>query len=891
MTKSIISKFALTGAASITAMAISIAAAQAQAMEFDIEAQPLSTALLEFNEQAGVIVMVSGDLVEGKFSPAVQGSMEPEDALDKILSGSGLKAADAPNGAYTITLASASLGEGSSPEPFRVAQLDQEENRAVTLPSDRGVDDDDQERDTIIVTGTNIRGAAPVGSPLQQFTREEIERSGRGTVQEFFETVPQNFGGGITQDGFLDGSGGDFNQDARAGLNLRGLGNGATLVLLNGNRMAAGVNGAFVDISVIPTSAIERIEVLPDGASAIYGSDAISGVVNLVLRDDFEGAETSFRFGSVTEGTQSEIRATQTLGENWGSGQALLSYDYFSRTELSTNERSFTEDFPGTSSLVPDSENHSIFGNISQDIGDKVELHATGFYGQRATETAIVNPSQGFQAFGDVNVEQLNFTGGLSARLGGEWIGDLSATFARDSSDRLGETINTLTGMSIGEDGNTTTDLYVVDAKLGGPLFQLPSGPLRVAFGGQYRSEELQTEALRTIDGVTGDPTSRSADREIFAIFGEAIIPVIGDDKTSPLGKKLDLSFAGRYENYSDFGSTFDPKLGISYQPVDGFVLRASYSTSFRAPLLFDLDPLSQFANTVNTPFFPDPSSPNGFVPFIFLNGSNPDLQPETSENWTVGVDITPLSVSGLSFSATYFDIAYEGRISNAATGIEVLRIFVDPIYQPIITRNPDIATVNEFFARPNFANPFAVDPEDIEAIANNALTNLSSTIVRGIDFSLGYQFDTGVGSFNLRSSGSLYLDFENRLTDTAAPVSVLDTAFNPVDFRIINSIGWNKESWGANIAVNYVDGYETFAFPPTEPVSSWTTVDLGLSYRVGDNDTRSLLQNINISLNIQNLFAEDPPFVNAGDAALQFDATNANPLGRFVSVQINKRW
>jgi outer membrane cobalamin receptor len=103
-------------------------------------------------------------------------------------------------------------------------------------------------------------------------------------------------------------------------VNLRGLGADATLVLINGRRMAgAGLMGDFADVSMIPVSAVARIEVLTDGASALYGSDAVGGVVNIVMRDRYDGAETRARLGGSTRGDLGQYQLAQTLGRKAGA--------------------------------------------------------------------------------------------------------------------------------------------------------------------------------------------------------------------------------------------------------------------------------------------------------------------------------------------------------------------------------------------------------------------------------------------------------------------------------------------------------------------------------------------------------------------------------------------
>ena len=151
------------------------------------------------------------------------------------------------------------------------------------------------------MTGTNIRGVGiSVGSAVTVIGRDAIDRAGFATTQDIIQSLPQNFRGGISEDAVSLEN--DANRSGGTAANLRGLGAGATLTLINNRRVAqAGNQAGFTDISSIPSSAIERIEVLTDGASAVYGSDAIAGVVNVILRDDYEGAETRLRFGTVTQ--------------------------------------------------------------------------------------------------------------------------------------------------------------------------------------------------------------------------------------------------------------------------------------------------------------------------------------------------------------------------------------------------------------------------------------------------------------------------------------------------------------------------------------------------------------------------------------------------------------
>ncbi len=168
--------------------------------------------------------------------------------------------------------------------------------------------------DRITVTGSNIpRTNTETPSPVQVVTRQEIDRTGKTTVAEYLQTLTADGAGSIPKtfgNGFAGGG---------AGISLRGLGAGSTLVLLNGRRMATyGLaddgQKVFTDLSTIPLDAVERVEVLKDGASAIYGSDAIAGVVNIILRSDFEGGILRGSYGMSEDGDGDAKKATLTIG-------------------------------------------------------------------------------------------------------------------------------------------------------------------------------------------------------------------------------------------------------------------------------------------------------------------------------------------------------------------------------------------------------------------------------------------------------------------------------------------------------------------------------------------------------------------------------------------------
>ena len=189
------------------------------------------------------------------------------------------------------------------------------------------------------VTGTLLKRIDTEGpAPVFIISRESIELSGSNTVQDVLKRIPSNFAGvneNVNNQGATGGSG---------AVNLRGLGAETTLVLVNGRRIAplsaAGAT-SFVNINSLPLAAIERIEVLQDGASALYGSDAIGGVVNVILRRDYTGTEATFRYGNTFKTDVSEFRSSLVTGSAAGKASVLVVFDYFKRNSLLRNERAF----------------------------------------------------------------------------------------------------------------------------------------------------------------------------------------------------------------------------------------------------------------------------------------------------------------------------------------------------------------------------------------------------------------------------------------------------------------------------------------------------------------------------------------------------------------------
>ncbi len=342
-----------------------------------IPAQGLAPALQFLAKERDIQVVYRSELVGDRRTSGATGELTLAETLLQLLSGTGLTyqylgekaitivplptaSAGSPTGAGQASsdngslrtgerrgertkrwwhrLAQTAPGSGMGDDP-RVGERDssgsaQDESQDLPAPGETGRDVPE-----IVITGSRIRGRAPAGSKVITIDREQIERTGRATVQDVIGDLPQNFGGGISED-TRGGPEADTNSAASTAINLRGLGAGATLVLVDGRRIApAGTEGRFTDLSNIPLSAVERIEVLPDGASSLYGSDAIAGVVNIILRKNYDGAESSARYGGTTDGPLRETQLSQLVDTTWSGGNVLAALEFYERTELPHSSR------------------------------------------------------------------------------------------------------------------------------------------------------------------------------------------------------------------------------------------------------------------------------------------------------------------------------------------------------------------------------------------------------------------------------------------------------------------------------------------------------------------------------------------------------------------------
>jgi len=415
----------------------------------------------------------------------------------------------------------------------------------------------------------------------------------------------------------------------------------------------------------------------------------------------------------------------------------------------------------------------------------------------------------------------------------------------------------------------------------------LPAGYLTAAVGASVRNEQYENVAHGILP--------RGADRDIKAVFGEVLVPIVSARNALRYVDTLDVTLAFRHEDYSDFGSTTNPKFGLTWRPADALRIHGTYGRSFRAPIFVEL--LSP--GNVALFEFEDPSSPTGTSVTLRRVGGNPDLEPEKATTWTAGFDLAFGDARAGKLSLTYFDTKFTGRITEPLPGLDLLNVFAEEsIYAPLIVRNPSPALVDQVVSNAALCIDAIVDdvcdPEDlaaVEAIVDKRQQNLSREAVRGLDLATSLRVPVVVGALELQLAATYLFEFEDVVVRGLPANDLLNAVYHQVDFKGRATVAWEFEGWEINTSLNYTDGYRNRTVSPDQSIESWTTVDLQLSYDLG----RQLpaIGTTRLSLTALNLFDADPPFVSSplANDAVGYDPGNANPLGRFVSLRILKEW
>lgn len=850
----------LAVAAALVWTALSPPAAYAQATySFDLPAQDLGRSLRAIARRTGSNIAFDPASVRGRTAPPLRGSYSAEQALARLLAETGLSARQTGGGSWIISPA-----EGGGP------------------PADRaGSAAPDEEDGAIFVTGSRIRGAESPSRTVE-VTNEEAKDAGFTDLGQVIRSIPENYSGGQNP-GVAPGAGGITNQDITqaSALNLRGLGPDATLTLLNGRRLSYNGFVQAVDVSVVPIGALSRIEIVPDGASALYGSDAVAGVANIILRRDFDGVDTTARYGGPTGGGGKERQLSVTAGTTWSSGGGIAAYEYSDADPIFSDQRAYTRYMPDPATIYPSRRQHSALLSAYQRLGRSVELGLDGLHTRRSS-LALVSTQPFDRVFVNTKSEIYALSPRLKIALPGDWSATVGGTHSRDET--VSDTqIFELDGTPVfGFETCYCNTSYSAEADADGPLLRLPGGDVRVAIGIGYRRSDFELVSLTSGRRQGGRRSSRYA-------FGEIQLPIAGSAQRIPGVERLIATAALRHEDYAEIGSITTPKLGLIYEPTPDFGLRGSWGRSFKAPTL-----LQEFSNYVVYLFAAEDVGGTGLPPgstVLMPYGGNRNLRPERAETWSVTFSAHPRALPGFDFEIGYFEVDYRDRVLQPIAAIE--RTLNDPSHSEFVQLDPSPAVQAEAIALSatgitNFAGvPY--DPANVVAIASNLYANVARSTVRGVDVSASYGFRMGRG--RMRVSGSAtWLEGSQRNSPGQAEFQTVGLIFNPSKFSARGGIVWNRGGLTLAAFVNHVGGVVDNRQAPARGGDAFTTVDTNIRYRTDAG--RSPLSDLEFALTARNLLDRGPPLVPPiVDWVVNYDSTNYSAIGRFVSLSVTKHW
>jgi iron complex outermembrane receptor protein len=405
-----------------------------------------------------------------------------------------------------------------------------------------------------------------------------------------------------------------------------------------------------------------------------------------------------------------------------------------------------------------------------------------------------------------------------------------------------------------------------------------------------------------------------SSGRHISSGSVELFIPLVGAANEVPLVKSLALDLAGRFDDYSDVGSTTNPKLGLTWKMSSDVALRGSWGTSFRAPALTDVNPLVYsvkfgfpIQNSTGDPALGGIPIPGGkLTNIVVITGDQPNIKPERAHNWSAGIDLTPHWIDGLKVSSTYYHIRYSDEIFSPQVLQGGFTSALYPIYKPFIhpVNNPANCVPGDPTTYDPALLPYvkavgvygSVPGQQLcqaQAWVDGRLTNIGSMTQSGVDLTASYYLDTGLGSWSFSVNAARVLE-ERIQTITSLPsANFLGQIGYLIPWRGRGSLGWREGPLSATVFVNYVGGYlnnSPIFGRPNQEVPSWTTFDMTLSFDFSRLSNPGWVRDAAISLSAQNVLARDPPVVLTANGG-QFDANNANVFGRILQLNVTKKF
>ena len=760
----------------------------------------------------------------------------------------------------------------------------------------------------IIVTGTRAGGitAAESAAPIKVLGAETLSHVGQPNLNQILTQLVPSF----TAQAF----GGDT-ANLTLSARLRGLSPNHTLVLINGKRRHGTSNlavlggpyqgSATADLDLIPPDAIKRIEVLEDGAAAQYGSDAIAGVINIILKDDAVlGGDGSFTGGSNYNTGGQTFSGTAHLSTNIGTAgyfDLTAFYRFHDFTQVGGLDRRVTDNdgnllaslsaaqkplygnitrFPEVNRINGDAQSNltNVAYNTGYDFGG-LEVYSFGTYSHRLASAyenlrvpdrviaspvlgvggslttpgeLIFNPN-GFNPREGIRENDYAMTGGAKGMLG-QFHYDLSTTYGQDRNDiytydsaNRSLFVDTHATPRTFYDGFFKASEFTANADFTNEFDLGLAKPLNLAFGGEYRKDRYQIgsgdAASIYKEGGQSYPGFRPSDAGIHARENESAYVDIAANPIDPW--KIDG--AVRYEHYSDFGSRVIFKGTTRFDISPAFALRGTVSTGFRAPTLAE----SYYSATNVSPTSAIVQLPANSAAAKLLGFSN--LKPEKSTNYSIGTVIRPVERLTLTVDA------YQVKITDRILGTGTLFGSGGATNFPVVTQ----AIV---------ANGNILDPT-VTQTGISIFTNGADTRTRGVDVVLSYLTDFGTyGNVNWTVSGNYNETKATRISRAptqltaagatqpvplfdASAISYLETASPKA--KVVASAFYTLEKFSATVRGTVFGSTSAAASPDG---GAYYTQRIGSAF-IGDVELNfKATHNIEFSIGANNIFNKKPP-------------------------------
>lgn len=862
----------------------------------------------------------------------------------------------------------------------------------------------------IVVTGTLVRGARPVGSNAISVGQAEAKEQGATTANELLATIPQvtNLFNNVPSSYLSIAQ----NQIQVVRPNLRNLSpntgsSASTLVLFDGHRVAGvGVTQSSVDPDLIPTGAIERVDVVTDGGSATYGADAVGGVINFITRKRFDGLKLDIRRGFADDYRTLDINTT--AGKDWGTGSLFVSYmhqqndaifgrdrDYIRQVDYNTANQTpmgrqcspgnvsvpgpvvftipgvITIFGPGANyaipnlatpgvnacdpsddkSFVPSARRNSAIAGLHQELNDAITIDLRAFYGERRTKSynvmrgdATVTPTNAFYRPASANpaanqtvafsfapvlgsesapsgtsFEEWGANAEIAADITSNWQLRTLLNYSRSSSNYyiagLNQTLLAAAGSASDPSaavnfydpastpnlgviraiadsetaGQSKDELINARAIVDGVLATLPGGDIRLALGYEFMHDNFQQRVApaNAVRGAVNRVGYVPYTRTVHSAFGELQVPLVAEANRMGLIYSLDLAGSIRYDDFSDFGSTTNFKLGATYKPVRWLGLRGNYSTSFNAPS--PVDQLGSLRNTIS--FFPF----NAFVRpgdtpvasgTLALQGSTPNLKPQTAKTYSFGADIDPFD--GFHASVNYYRVKFKNLLNIPTSNPAIFTNFPNNVVTNVNGLTADQIRAFGQLA-PNGAavvEPLIAAGRPVYETVNFLVGNYGDLNVSGLDFAANYQHATGFGGIDAAVSGNYTLTRKSKVSPASPEVNLLDTDSSRLQLQA--SIGADVGRFRAQATLNHNSGYDVTRSSalPQDHVGSFNTVNLYFKYDVpGDSWA---LKDLSFTVNVNNVLDTDPPlYLSSADNGF----VNGFTVGRLVMLGVSKKF